>query len=145
MKKWMIFTALAAALCAPVSLAQTPKHENETALSGRWCDNAGGVSEWRLADGSRVDCLLGHYAVEHDFTHGLKPLECLGQSAYYAGETGREPLCVLIWRRSEQTTEEFIKAARRALIGGLRANVEVWCVDDTLLDLDCATGEEIAK
>ena len=138
MKKWIMLAALALTAGAT---AQEPKHENETALSGRWCDNAGGVSEWRLADGSRVDCLLGHYAVEHDFSHGLKPLECLGQSAYYAGETGREPLCVLIW----QTTEEFIKAARRALIGGLRANVEVWCVDDTLLDLDCATGAEIAK
>jgi len=28
-----------------------------------WCEQAGGVMEYRLDDGTRVDCLTGEYAI----------------------------------------------------------------------------------
>ena len=120
--------------------ADAPKHENETVLSGRWCEQHGGIAEFRLADGARVDCLLDDYAVEHDFsTH--KIYECLGQAAFYATETGRQAVCVLIWRDDEESAEDFRKYARRALIGAAKMDVLVWCVNSDLADVDCATGE----
>ena len=54
----------------------------------------GGVMEYRLPDGARVDCLTAEYAVEVDF--GRKWAEAIGQSIYYAAMTGRKPGILLI-------------------------------------------------
>ena len=143
MKKWIILAALALTAGAA---AQEPKHENETALSGRWCLQHGGIPEFRLADGARVDCLLENYAVEHDFGKAGKGYECLGQAAYYGAETGRQAVCVLIWRDDEQPLAEFQKYARRAVVASTLMEVQVWCVNSTALaEVDCATGEEFGK
>ena len=142
MKKWIILAALALTAGAA---AQTPKHENETALSGRYCVLLGGIAEFRLADEARADCLTSEWAIEVDFTTS-KVYECLGQAAYYGAETGRQAVCVLMWRDDEQSVANFQKYTRRALVASTLMDVQVWCVKTTTLaEIDCATGEEFGK
>lgn len=59
-----------------------------------WCEDSGGQAEFRLPDGSRVDCLTKNYAVEVDFAR--KWAEAVGQSLWYAANTGRMAKIVLI-------------------------------------------------
>ena len=70
-----------------------------------WCQAHGGIEEYRLEDGTRVDCLLPGYAVEADFAH--KWAEAVGQALHYAAMSGREPGVLLIvgpedWRFAER-------------------------------------------
>lgn len=53
-----------------------------------------GVTEFRLPDRTRVDCLTDEYAIEFDFAQ--KWAEALGQSLHYAYMTGRDPAIYLI-------------------------------------------------
>lgn len=59
-----------------------------------WCNEHRGSMEYRLPDGSRVDCLTEDYAVEVDFAS--KWAESIGQSLYYANWTAKKPGVVLI-------------------------------------------------
>lgn len=59
-----------------------------------WCKQAGGVTEYVLDDGARVDCLTDEYAIEFDFAP--KWAEAVGQSLYYALKTVKKPGIVLI-------------------------------------------------
>lgn len=59
-----------------------------------WCSKEGGITEYTLDDGTRVDCLLPDYAVEFDF--GNKWSESIGQSLYYGIKTNKKPAVVLI-------------------------------------------------
>ena len=53
-----------------------------------------GVTEVRLPDRTRVDCLLEEYAIEYDF--GSKWAEAIGQSLHYGRMTQRKAGIVLI-------------------------------------------------
>lgn len=70
-------------------------HERDYQLA--WCDQAGGVMEYRLPDQTRVDCLTATHAVEFDF--GRKWAEAIGQSLYYSAVTGKRAGVVLIMKR----------------------------------------------
>ena len=59
-----------------------------------------GVLEYRLDDGSRVDCLTDEYAIEYDFAN--KWAEAVGQALYYAEKTGKKPAIVLILKNDKQ-------------------------------------------
>ena len=59
-----------------------------------FCERLGGVTEYRLSDRTRVDCLSGTYAVEVDFAP--KWAEGIGQALFYAQMTGRAPAVALI-------------------------------------------------
>lgn len=59
-----------------------------------------GVMEYRLDDGSRVDCLTDEYAIEYDFAN--KWAEAVGQALYYAEKTGKKPAIVLILKNEKQ-------------------------------------------
>ncbi len=59
-----------------------------------WCQDGEGRREFRLWDGTRVDCLTKDYAIEFDFAH--KWAESIGQSLYYSILTKRKPAVVLI-------------------------------------------------
>lgn len=149
---------LAAVLCFVLGVTTTARAENpppeyETAISAAWCKKHGGTAEYRLSDNARVDCLLPYtgklanpyrptlngYAVEHDWGHGGKVYECLGQAAYYAAETGLRPLCVLI-RRTGQTDGDFAKYARRAIVGGGAGGVRVICITTSAKKIPCLGG-----
>lgn len=59
-----------------------------------------GDMEYRLDDGSRVDCLTDEYAIEYDFAN--KWAEAVGQALYYAEKTGKKPAIVLILKNEKQ-------------------------------------------
>ena len=81
------------ALCCAQPAAAKHAHK-EKEYQKAWCDAHGGVMEYRLPDGARVDCLTNEYAVEFDFAP--KWAESIGQALYYGIETGRKPAVVLI-------------------------------------------------
>lgn len=62
-----------------------------------WCNANGGVMEYHLNDGTRVDCLTNDYAVEFDFAK--KWAESIGQALYYGKMTGKQPAVALIIER----------------------------------------------
>lgn len=76
-----------------------------------WCDKHGGVTEYKLNDKTRVDCLTDKYAVELDFAP--KWAECVGQAIYYGRQTGRQGACVLIMERGKKDLK-YLKRLRRA-------------------------------
>jgi len=59
-----------------------------------FCDKVHGAMEYRLDDGTRVDCQTSTYSFEVDFGH--KAFESVGQALYYAMMTGKRPGIVLI-------------------------------------------------
>lgn len=68
----------------------------------------GGVTEYRLDDGTRVDILLPERAIEIDFD--TKWAEAVGQSWYYSIMTSRPPRVILIqtspnWKRYSDRVE----------------------------------------
>ncbi len=86
----------------------------ETAYQQKWCGQAGGVTEVRQPDLTRVDCLTSRYAIEFDF--GSKWAEAIGQSLHYAIQTGKQPGIVLIlekksdlryWNRLNSVIQRF--------------------------------------
>ena len=71
------------------------KHEYpEKVYQKHWCSQKGGITEYKLDDGTRVDCLTDKLAVEFDFAP--KWHECIGQALYYGRKTNKTPACVLI-------------------------------------------------
>lgn len=65
----------------------------------KWCRQYGGITEYKLKDKTRVDCLTKNYAVEFDFAN--KWAEAVGQSLYYGLMTKHEPAVVLIIEKPE--------------------------------------------
>ena len=59
-----------------------------------WCTKNNGITEFRLPDCTRIDCLTKTHAIEFDFAK--KWAESAGQSLYYAKMTGKAPAVVLI-------------------------------------------------
>jgi len=66
--------------------------ENEDYYNRQFCIQESGQAEYRLPDRSRVDCLTDTHAYEADWADGLKVYESIGQSLYYAAETGKNPI-----------------------------------------------------
>lgn len=86
-----------------------------------WCDKYKGELEYRLSDGTRVDCLTSEYAVEVEYAH--KWAEAIGQSLFYAKMTGKKPGIVLIMR--EHGDERFAKRLREV---ASQEKIKVWTV-----------------
>lgn len=59
-----------------------------------WCGINNGLTEYRLPDKSRVDCVTETHAIEFDFAK--KWAESIGQSLYYAEILQKIPGIVLI-------------------------------------------------
>ena len=86
-----------------------------------WCDKHTGELEYRLPDGTRVDCLIKDYAVEIEYAQ--KWAEAIGQALYYAKITGRKPGVVLVMR--EHGDERF---ARRLREVASQEKIKVWSI-----------------
>lgn len=84
------------AICCLFLLCQAQAGERypEKYYQEKWCTEHGGVMEYVLPDGARVDCLTGTQAVEFDWAK--KWAEGYGQAKYYAAVTGRRGVVVLI-------------------------------------------------
>lgn len=59
-----------------------------------------GTIEYVLPDKTRVDCIVGDYAIEYDFAH--KWYEGIGQALHYSVMTGKRPGLVLIVEKPDQ-------------------------------------------
>ena len=64
-----------------------------------------GKIEYRLSDGTRIDCLTNEYAIEYDWAK--KWAESIGQSLYYAKVTGKKPAVAIIMKSASD--EKYIK------------------------------------
>ena len=84
----------------------------EKYYQARWATEHGGMTEFRLADNSRVDILTDDYAIEVDFCSGLKVYEAVGQALYYAYKTKRQPGVLLILEDNSESTMAALKRAR---------------------------------
>jgi hypothetical protein len=78
----------------------------------KWCNEHGGVMEFRLDDGTRVDCLTDELAVEFDFAK--KWAEAIGQARYYAAMTGKRGAVVLIVGPHDERYTQRLKIAAGA-------------------------------
>lgn len=86
-----------------------------------WCKKHKGELEYRLSDGTRVDCLTSEYAVEVEYAQ--KWAEAVGQSLFYAKMTGRKAGIVLIM--TERGDERF---ARRLREVASAEKIKVWTI-----------------
>ena len=81
--------------CSDTGHAKKGK-KKEKHYQAEWCTDRG-VTEHVLPDRTRVDCLTAEHAIEFDW--GKKWHEGIGQSLYYAVQTGKRAGVVLILKR----------------------------------------------
>ena len=87
--------------------------ENEDYYNRQFCTQESGQAEYRLPDRSRVDCLTNTHAFEADWADGLKVYESIGQSLYYAAETGKKPGILLLVRK--KNSDKHIRKVKRVI------------------------------
>ena len=87
--------------------------ENEDYYNRQFCIQESGQAEYRLPDRSRVDCLTDTHAYEADWADGLKVYESIGQSLYYAAETGKNPGILLLVRK--KNSDKHIRKVKRVI------------------------------
>jgi hypothetical protein len=87
--------------------------ENEDYYNRQFCKEESGQAEYRLPDLSRIDCLTDTHAFEADWADGLKVYESIGQSLYYAAETGKQPGILLLIRKND--SDKHIRKVRRVI------------------------------
>jgi len=96
------------------SLLFAKREHPEKWYQQKWCEERKGQVEVVLPDGTRCDCVTDTHAIEFDF--GSKWAEAIGQSAYYALQTGKKAGVVLVletvkdrkyWLRLNSTIQHF--------------------------------------
>ena len=87
--------------------------ENEDYYNRQFCTQESGQAEYSLPDRSRVDCLTDTHAFEADWADGLKVYESIGQSLYYAAETGKQPGILLLIRKNN--SDKHIRKVKRVI------------------------------
>jgi len=75
----------------------------------------GGQTEFLLDDNTRIDILTDDEAIEVEFAH--KWYESIGQSAYYAFKTGKNPVIWLI--RESNEDDKYIERCRKLCDNGV--------------------------
>lgn len=118
--KWLIVLLLCLSILSPAEAGHLFK---EKVYQQTWCSERGGISEYVLDDGSRVDCLLDEYAVEFDFAR--KWAESIGQALYYGLKTGRQPAVVLIM----ETPGKDSRHLKRLEVVAKKYNLKIWTVE----------------
>ena len=85
-------------ICAIVYVAHGKTIHPERYYQEKWCDENNGEMEVILPDKTRCDCITETHAIEMDFAK--KWAESIGQSLYYASQTGKHAGIVLIMEKS---------------------------------------------
>ena len=85
--------------------------ESEKAINKAWCDNRGGISEFRTKDGTYVDCLTDIYSVEAEFENNWK--EAIGQSLHYAESTNKKAAILLI--KDDNSKIDYLSQLQRVI------------------------------
>ncbi len=111
MKKTVLLCII---VCLVPSMALAKREHPEKWYQQKWCEAHRGQVEVVLPDGTRCECVTETHAIEFDF--GNNWAEAVGQSAYYALQTGKKAGIVLIletikdrkyWIRLNTTIEHF--------------------------------------
>ena len=69
---------------------------SEKLINDTWCIKNGGMTEYRTAYGTYVDCLTDDFAIETEYDYNWK--ESIGQSLHYAEATNKTAGILLINR-----------------------------------------------
>tara|TARA_B100000900_G_scaffold186150_1_gene157820 strand:+ start:353 stop:733 length:381 start_codon:yes stop_codon:yes gene_type:complete len=88
--------------------------EKEKYYSDKFCEEMSGQTDYTLQDQSRVDCLTETHAFEVDWADGMKVYEAIGQSLYYASQTGKKPGILLLIRKDN--SEKHIRKVQEVII-----------------------------
>lgn len=129
-----------------VLLASTQSFaKDEKAMQKRYC--AGMDKEYRVTSGGRGDCLSAEYAIEVDYADMWA--QAVGQSLYYAQQTGRKPGIILLCESSATEVEGLCRSYVYRLSYALqlvRANVKVWyCLPEDATLENCALPDVRSK
>ena len=119
MTKLAIFSLL-------LTLSLEAKHlHKEKVYQEHFCQAYGGVTEYKLKDKTRVDCLLQDYAIEVDFAS--KWAESIGQSLHYALQTSKKPAVLLIMedKKKDQKYLDRLENVSKS------HNINIWIIDKT--------------
>jgi len=107
-----------------LALNLSAKHlHKEKVYQEHFCKQLGGITEYRLQDKTRVDCLVKEYAIEVDFAQ--KWAESIGQSLYYASQTSRKPAVLLIM----EDQKKELKYLRRLENVSQQHNIDIWIIN----------------
>ena len=99
-------------------LTSLQAHSAESDYVKRHCN---GETEYILPDLTRVDCLTDTHAIEYDY--GKKWAEAIGQSTWYAANTGRRAGIVIIIRNNSDR-KGFVRLNRTIQHYGMP--IDVW-------------------
>ena len=102
--------------------------EKEEFYSNKFCEELSGQSQFKLKDLSRVDCLTQTHAFEVDWADGMKVYEAIGQSLYYASQTGKKPGILLLIRKDN--SEKHIRKIKE-VISAFNLPIELVIIDLT--------------
>lgn len=114
-----------------VPAVQAKRLHPEAEYQAVWCGKHNGVTEYRLSDKTRVDCLTETLAVEVDFAN--KWHECIGQALYYGRMTGKQAACVLIMEDSERDAAYLKRLRKTAYKKGV--NLRTFTITPAHLDM----------
>jgi len=92
-----------------IPLISSPK--SEKSINKAWCNERGGISEYRTKDGTYVDCLTDFYSVETEFEDNWK--EALGQSLHYAESTNKKAAILLI--KDDNSKIDYLSQLQRVI------------------------------
>lgn len=92
----------------------------EKDYQNKWCAQNCGITEYRLPDGTRVDCLTQTHAIEFDFAK--KWAESIGQSLYYSLMTNKKPGVVLIMENPDKEAKYLTRLKTVAC----KFSIDVW-------------------
>ena len=99
---------------------------SESTINRRWCDDRGGIAEFRTKDDTYVDCLTDTYAVEAEFDNNWK--EAVGQSLHYAESTNKQAAILLIKR--QKSKKDYYSELER-VINKFQLPIKVFLIEGT--------------
>lgn len=119
-------------LCSLCGQATEAKHiYPEKTYQDYWCKSHNGRTEYRLNDGTRIDCLTTNYAIEFDFAN--KWAESIGQSLHYSISTNRNAGIVLIIE-NEKKDAKYLKRLQNI---ASYYKIKIWTITPEELSRQC--------
>ena len=98
---------------------------NEKYYQREFCKKILGIMEYRLVDGTRIDCYTSTYSFEVDFAK--KAYEAIGQALHYADIISNKPGIALIVRNSRD-----MKYVNRIKHTAKKYGIKIFTIDDKL-------------
>jgi hypothetical protein len=112
-------------LCLGISGAEAAHKRPKKEYQQEWCMQHRGRTGVRLPDGTRCDCLTDAYAIAFEF--GEMWMESIGQTLYYAVQTGKYAGVVLILE--DPNDYKYVRRLN-ATIQYHRLNLKVWLIEN---------------